>query len=170
MAHDHVSGHASPDEEYLETPPGSTYEHTDASVSPVVKFTLGLVVAAILIHFGLAGMYELMIRQSAQQEDVERRYPLATTGEDRLPPTPRLQQFPHNELYQFRLDEDRYLQSYGWENKEAGTVHIPISEAMRLTVERGLPVGSAEPAASPETLGTMPSDSSAGRTSERRRQ
>jgi hypothetical protein len=48
-------------------------------------------------------------------------------------------------------------------------VHIPIEEAMRLTVERGLPAQSGDPARS-SALGMMPADSSAGRTLEKRRQ
>lgn len=31
------------------------------------------------------------------------------------------------------------LTSYGWVDRPAGTVHIPIDEAIRLTAERGLP-------------------------------
>lgn len=170
MAHHDVTGHASPDDEYLETPPGSSYEHTDATVSPILKSLFWLVVAATLIHVGLGGMYELLIRQGVQQEDAERRYPLAATEEQRLPAAPQLQQFPSSELYQFRLDEERHLSSYGWENKAAGTVRIPIGEAMRLTVERGLPVRAADASQPATTPGMMPADSSSGRTSERRRQ
>ena len=36
------------------------------------------------------------------------------------------------------------LDSYGWVDKDAGVVRIPIDDAMRLTVERGLPRGAAE--------------------------
>ena len=53
-------------------------------------------------------------------------------------------------------------------NKDAGVVHIPIEEAMRLTVERGLP--SRRRATRRRTPGLMPSDASAGRAMERRRQ
>ena len=31
------------------------------------------------------------------------------------------------------------LDSYGWVDKNAGVVRIPIDEAMKLTLERGLP-------------------------------
>ncbi len=170
MAHHDVTGHASPDDEYLETPPGASYEHTDATVSLILKSLFWLVVAAALIHLGLGGMYELLIRQGVQQESGERRYPLAAPQTERLPPAPRLQQFPGGDLYRFRLDEERHLSSYGWENKEAGTVHIPIAEAMRLTVERGLPVHATDATQQAVTPGLMPADSSSGRTSERRRQ
>ena len=54
-------------------------------------------------------------------------------------------------------------------NREAGMVHIPIDEAMRLTLERGLL--SSRPAGEGQTTpGLMPADASAGRTMERRRQ
>ena len=82
---------------------------------------------------------------------------------------PRLQQHPPDELRTFRTDEATRLDSYGWENKAAGTVRIPIAEAMRLTVERGLPVQAVDPAQT-DGLGMMPADSSSGRTLERRRQ
>jgi hypothetical protein len=167
---DHAAGHhSSPDDEYASTPEGASYEHTDAAVAPVAKFLFWLFVAAIATHFGLAGVYKLMIDQGVQAEASERRYPLAASEETRLPPVPRLQQFPRNELYTFTRDERSRLTSYGWENKAAGTVHIPIAEAMRLTVERGLPVQAADPAQT-ATLGMMPADSSSGRTMEKRRQ
>jgi len=167
---DHSSGHhSSPDDEYAFTPEGAAYEHTDAAVGPVAKFLFWLFVAAVLTHFGLAGVYKLLVDQGVKQEASERRYPLAASEESRLPPVPRLQQFPHNELYRFSIEERDRLETYGWENKAAGTVHIPIEEAMKLTVERGLPVQAADPAQS-TTLGMMPADSSSGRTMERRRQ
>lgn len=168
MAHEHPFGHTSPDDEYRETPPGSTYEHTDANVRIIVKLLVWLAASAVVIHFGLGVMYDLLIRQATE---TEHPYPLAVAQEEPLPPAPRLQQFPRNELYQFRLEEETLLQRYGWMNREAGVVHIPIDEAMRLAVERGLltsrPPETAAPAAAP---GLMPADASSGRTTERRRQ
>jgi hypothetical protein len=167
--HPGAGHHSSPDDEYAFTPEGAGYEHTDAAVGPVAKFLFWLFVAAVLTHFGLAGVYKLMIDQGVKSEAGERRYPLAATEEQRLPPVPRLQQFPRNELFTFRTEERDRLETYGWENKAAGTVHIPIEEAMKLTVERGLPVQAVDPSLS-STLGMMPADSSSGRTLEKRRQ
>ena len=50
------------DDQYLETPPGSTYEHTDAQVGPMVKFAIWLVVSAVIVVVGLAAMYLLLVR------------------------------------------------------------------------------------------------------------
>ena len=169
MAHHPAAGHGSPDDEYAATPEGAAYEHTDAAVAPVAKFLVWLFIAAVLTHVGLAGVYKLMIDQGVASESSERRYPLAASEAPRLPPVPRLQQHPPDELRTFRTDETTRLDSYGWESKTAGTVRIPISEAMRLTVERGLPVQAVDQAQT-DGLGMMPADSSSGRTLERRRQ
>jgi hypothetical protein len=166
MAHEDVIGHGSPDDEYLETPPGSTYEHTDANVGIIVRFVVWLAVSAVVIHVGLGFLYQLFIDGSMI---TDQPYPLAVGQEERLPPAPRLQQFPQNEIYQFRIDENALLERYGWMNREAGIVHIPIEDAMRLTLERGM-LQSSAPTEPAQTPGLMPSDSSAGRTMERRRQ
>ena len=173
--------HGSADEEYYETPPGAGYEHTDASVWIIVKFGLWLAVSAIIIHIALGFLFGIFVKRS---EETSAEFPLATGQEHRLPAGARLQRFPENEFYDFRLKEEAVLGNYGWVNKETGVVRMPIAEAMRLTVERGLPVRAQQPAAAAPAgepaaqsapapqpaIGLMPADSSAGRTMERRRQ
>ena len=58
---EHALAHSSANDQYLETPPGSTYEHTDAHAGPMVKFAIWLVIAAIIVHVGLAAMYWLLL-------------------------------------------------------------------------------------------------------------
>jgi hypothetical protein len=166
-AHTHhdVIGHQSPDDEYLQTPPGSGYEHTDASVWIIGKFLLWLVVSAVIIHFGLALLFNLFAEQRVERD--QPRYPLAATEGPRVPPEPRLQRFPREDIMNFRLGEESRLQNYGWADKAAGTVHIPIQDAMRLMLERkALPSRPQDPARPPATS-AMPADSSGGRTVER---
>ncbi|PYR65120.1 MAG: hypothetical protein DMF88_20950 [Acidobacteria bacterium] len=168
--HHGVVGQQSPDDQYLETPPGSTYEHTDAHVGPMVKFALWLLLSAVIVHVGLAAMYWVLIRESTEKVESE-QYPLRVSAPPRLPAAPRLQQFPRNELYDFRVKEEQQLHSYGWVDKNAGTVHIPIDDAMRLVLERGVltsrPADTSQPA---EPVDVFPSDSSSGRVMEKRRQ
>src|SRR5262249_51448205 len=66
-------------------------------------------------------------------------FPLAAQQENRLPPEPRLQTNPRQDLSDLRSQEDQILGSYGWVDKNAGTVRIPIDQAMKLALERGLP-------------------------------
>ncbi len=164
------AGHPSADDQYLETPPGSTYEHTDAHAGPMVHFALWLAISAVIVHVGMAGMYGLLVRESTERVDTQ-RYPLAVNGPPRLPAEPRLQQFPRNELHDFRVEEDQQLHNYGWVDKNSGTVHIPIDAAMRLTLERGaLTTRPVDASTAQEKADVFPSDSSSGRVMEKRRQ
>jgi hypothetical protein len=168
--HADVAGHHSADDQYLETPPGAGYEHTDADAGVMVKFAFWLIVSAVIVHVGLGAMYWLMIRQAEEPADT-RRYPVATSLAPRLPPEPRLQQSGVNVLYGFRTKEDAELHSYGWVDKNAGTVHIPIDDAMRMMLDRGALTSRGADASKPaEPTEMMPSDSSSGRVLEKRRQ
>ena len=171
--HGHYSGPSEPlkpltaaDEQYMFTPEGAAYEHTDANIWQITKFGIWLLMTAIVVHLGMGAMYQMLIEQS--KVTGEQPYPLASTTEPRLPPEPRLQQFPESEYYQHYLTEQQRLQEYGWINKDEGVVRIPIADAMRLTLERGV-LQSAPQQTQVET-GLMPADSSSGRTMERRRQ
>jgi hypothetical protein len=188
--HDHDHGHesfgasyVSPDPEYAVTPPGAGYEHTDANVWIIVKFALWLVISAAIIHVGVVVMFGLFVEQ--RESAAEPEFPLAVGTELRLPAHPRLQRFPANEALETRQRDAAALETYGWVDQAAGTVRIPITEAMRLTVERGLlpyrppanpeaapgAAADADPSPAPAEASTfIPADSSSGRTSERRRQ
>lgn len=167
---EHVhTAHRTAEDQYLETPPGSGYEHTDAHVRPMIQFAIWLVASAIIVHVGLAGMYWLLIRESSERVETA-RYPLAVNAPPRLPAAPRLQQFPRNELYDFRTKEEQQLHTYGWVDKNSGTVHIPIDDAMRLMLERGALTTRPQDASQPAQADVFPSDSSSGRVMERRRE
>ena len=54
-------------------------------------------------------------------------------------PGPRLQVKPEADLAAFRAREDEELNHYGWIDRKAGVVRIPIERAMDLIAQRGLP-------------------------------
>lgn len=63
---------------------------------------------------------------------------LLTGGPERqLPPEPRLQTHPLQDLQALRAEEEALLGGYGWVDREAGTVRIPIERAIELLAERG---------------------------------
>jgi hypothetical protein len=78
--------------------------------------------------------------------------PATTAGQANIPvarttefPPPRLEVRPGASLAQFRAAEEVELNSYGWIDRNAGTVRIPIDRAMQLILERGLPdVGAGQ--------------------------
>jgi hypothetical protein len=48
-----------------------------------------------------------------------------------------------------RAHEKQVAESYGWVDQGAGVVRIPVSEAMKLIAQRGLPVRDASPVPPP---------------------
>ncbi len=56
-----------------------------------------------------------------------------------LPPEPRLEAVPGQQMQDLRSTEEKLLNSYGWVDKNAGITHIPISRAIDLLLQRGLP-------------------------------
>src|SRR5215831_15562320 len=93
--------HHSPDDQYLETPPGAGYEHTDAAIRPLVQFAIWLVISAILVHVVLAVGY-LYMKRSMETSQSAQQFPLAPEQSHRLPPAPQLQQIPSKEMFELR--------------------------------------------------------------------
>jgi len=54
-------------------------------------------------------------------------------------PNPQLQPDPRADMAKFYSEEMRWLNGSGWIDKAHGVTHIPISEAMRLVVQEGIP-------------------------------
>jgi hypothetical protein len=161
--------HRSPDDQYLETPPGAGYEHTDAAIKPLIQFAFWLVISALLVHVVLGIGYWYMVRSSATARGAQ-PFPLAAEQARRLPPAPQLQQIPSREMYELRTQQESDLHTYGWVDKTAGTVHIPIEDAMKMMLQQNkLPSRSVD-ASRAVPVDEFPSDSSAGRVLEKRRQ
>jgi len=112
------------------------HEDSDVDVKAIATFAIGLVVAAAIIH-GLVWL--LFVYFTNERATSARLFPLAATQESQLPPEPRLQTTPRLDLLEMRAHEDELLTGYSWVNKDAGVVRIPIDQAMRIVVERGLP-------------------------------
>ena len=123
-------------QDFSHATPAVHHETSDASVGAVFAFGAGLMITGVIVLFLawlLFGYFKGPDAGSGARE-----FPLALEQQNRLPPEPRLQTNPRKDLIDLRAKEDKVLYSYGWVDKNAGVVRIPITEAMKLTVERGL--------------------------------
>jgi hypothetical protein len=118
--------------------PHVRHEASDIDFGLVLTFALGLVGATPLILFTVWLLFGYLTTR--ENRPVQREFPLAAQQENRLPPEPRLQTNPRQDLDDMRAEEDRTLTTYGWVDRDAGIVRIPIEEAMKLVVSRGLGV------------------------------
>ena len=113
------------------------HEESDVNIRAIFGFGLALIAVAVVVHVLIFGLFQLF--EARDGVKVAAKYPLAASQGHREPPEPRLQTDPRQDLADMRAKEDEVLGSYGWVDKNAGVVRIPIDAAMKLTLERGLP-------------------------------
>ena len=151
--------HETPDVSFI-TNPDVAHEESDVAVKPLLWFVGGLTAFTIVVCVVVLLMFIYFQRREESQE--LEASPLARQGAERLPPEPRLQLAPgfgvttddgqkHDLYYKpnqehvpqpqseylvVRDEWRRELEDYGWADQQAGTVRIPIDDAMRLYLQR----------------------------------
>jgi hypothetical protein len=94
-----------------------------------------VILGAVLTHFKKVGL-------TADAAIKERGVvPSAMSGRPYFP-SPHEQFSPQLDLQAFQAEQNRDLNTYGWIDKKAGVVRIPIDRAMNLLLQRGLPTRS----------------------------
>jgi hypothetical protein len=122
------------------------YETRDVTLHTMVYSGLGL---AVLVLLGFLASWFVFRYYVRAQKLGPPASPFDNTRT--LPPPPRLQVHPAEDLKAYRAKEDATLDSYGWADKSAGVVRIPIERAMELSLQRGFPVRKAGEAAEGNT-------------------
>lgn len=118
------------------------HEKTDVSVKAILWLAAGVALGALVVHLGL---WVLLGAFNVRANSTDPQPPLLAK-EQPSPPEPRLQSSPMLDFEEYRLKEEHKLNSYGWADAEKKSVRIPVSRAMDLIAERGLPeVPAAEP-------------------------
>jgi hypothetical protein len=113
------------------------HEASDVDIRAVFGFGAVLIVVALLINLVTYALFRYF--DAREGRPVTAQYPLAVGQDGRVPPEPRLQTNPRQDLADLRAKEDETLTTYGWVDRNEGVVRIPIEEAIKLTLERGLP-------------------------------
>ena len=132
-------------EQPVRSNPEVRFEKTDVDAGALLKAGFVIVAVTVGVVFFLYWLYFVFVRQEASRQP-----PPPVLKPDRsvlAPPPPLLQTGPPLDLRTFRDQEDGILRSYGWVDKEKDVVRIPIEEAMRLVVSRGVgPLAAPSPA------------------------
>jgi len=114
------------------------YEREDLSPRGIFAFLIGLALVGVLIHFTLKGMYGYLETYEKQHQPPLNSRKVSNADIARFP-QPRLETNESLEINDFRLQEEKKLNSYGWIDQKAGIARIPIDRAMQLLAQRGLP-------------------------------
>jgi hypothetical protein len=131
-------------------------ESSDLNIRPIVWFLVSLTVSTIVIFALMTGLFDVF--ESRVKKAEGKPSPLAGERE-RIAPEPRLQLAPSRieqvegkegpdlqddhplvEMARIRGEENAKLNSYSWVDEKNGVVRIPIDEAKKLLLKRGLPM------------------------------
>jgi len=154
------------------------YEREDFSTATVVGSLIGLVVMCVVSFVIVVGMYKYLEKTQMEHAASSPMVPMKADTRHMTPaidkngqadmaadpmevqafPKPRLQRDDVEEMHDQLYSEESQLQSYGWVDQDAGQARIPVSRAMELIAERGLPVRAVapEPVAAPASSAPVP--------------
>jgi len=113
------------------------HETTDAEIGPLVRFAVFLTATVIVSALVVIGLYKYL--DERERAEKAGRYPLAAGSVRPLPPPPRLQTYPFDDIKELRKAENKVLDHYAWVDQNAGVVQIPIERAIDVLAEKGLP-------------------------------
>jgi hypothetical protein len=117
--------------------------HQDIHFERTDIFARGVVIAGasvlggVWIIFGLVYLCFVFLANH-RAETSPPPLPIEAHGNP-MPPEPRLQESPRQDLKEMRKREDWQLNHYSWMDKSKGTVAIPIERAMEIIAQQGIP-------------------------------
>jgi len=125
--------------------PGSTHslpvEGDGINYRGIVWFVVILAITTACCQVLMWGLFRVLDNRAAQADAAAPPPPLARPALTEPPPPNLLFNLdePGN-LQKYRESEELRLTTYGWVDRNAGRVRIPIERAKTLLLERGLPV------------------------------
>jgi hypothetical protein len=142
------------------------HEHSDVNVRSLL-LSAAAMAAVVLFTFGAMWvMFHALEDMAAKRDPVLSPHALPA---GQLPPAPRIEDNLNEPgmLRKHRAMEAETLNSYGWENQQDGVARLPIAEAKKLLLQRGLPYRADGP--TDAWLGTRSTGPARGESSSGRR-
>jgi hypothetical protein len=107
---------------------------TDVDVSRIFQLGAGLAgivaVVAVLVQLSLGAIARRPFAGESRRSPLARETP---------PPEPRLQTSPAGDMEAMRARDRARLQTYGWVDRAHGVVRVPVEEAKKIVLRKGLP-------------------------------
>ena len=113
------------------SPNGAGHEQSEVSVRLIVVSLGFLAIFTFIICLLVVGIFRYFHSYYGTDEAVRLAQPV-------IPPEPRIEVAPYEQLQQLRAREDHILSTYAWIDKDAGTVRVPIDRAIDLLAAKGL--------------------------------
>jgi hypothetical protein len=130
--------------------PDVSFEKTDVSTPPILKFLVYLGIGVVLSYVLTLGVYRGL--KSYWTSTYTPPLPSRIEAGPTMPPEPRLQGMPGHltdpqQDWREKLERDTEANTkLAWVDERSGIAQIPVKDAMQLIVEKGLPAVTPLPA------------------------
>ncbi len=114
------------------SPNGAGHEQSEVSVRLIVVSLAFLAVSTFVILLMVVGIFRYFYDTNSTAEATRLSQPV-------VPPEPRIEVAPYEQLQQLRIKEDHILNSYAYVDKQGGVVRVPITQAIDMLAAKGLP-------------------------------
>ncbi len=114
------------------SPNGAGHEQSEVSVRLIVVSLAFLAVATAIVFVLVVGIFRYFYASYSTEEATRLSQPV-------VPPEPRIEVAPYEQLQQLRIKEDHILNSYAYVDKATGVVRVPIDRAIDMLAAKGLP-------------------------------
>jgi hypothetical protein len=108
---------------------GAGHEKREVDVRIIIETLIGLTVSVVAACVIVWIVFFVFKTKNPDRLSAE-------AGLTQVPPAPRLQVHPSEELTALRSSEEQILNSYRWVDPKTGIVHIPIQKAMDEVVSK----------------------------------
>jgi hypothetical protein len=113
------------------SPNGAGHEQSEVSVRLIVVSLAFLAVATLVVLLLVVGIFRYFYDTNGTAEATRLAQPV-------VPPEPRIEVAPYEQLQQLRAKEDHVLSTYAFVDKSSGTVRVPIDKAIDLLANKGV--------------------------------
>ena|SRR5579864_2500662 len=110
---------------------GSGHEHKEVDVRLILGSLFALLIGAFLACLLTVGIFQFFHHTYLPDQ--------AASLPQAVPPEPRVEEKPWQQLQNVRAFEDHVLSSYAVIDKKEGTVRVPIDRAIDMLAQKGLP-------------------------------
>jgi hypothetical protein len=111
------------------------FEARDVSTRGLLYFLLAVGIFLIITAFVVVGLFSHYEKSDLPRPEVRSLFGSARP----LPPAPRIQVAPGDDIQNYREAEQQFLSSSGWIDQKNGIARISIDRAMELLLRNGLP-------------------------------
>ena len=123
------------------------FESSDIDTRTILAYMLYLAISVAAAFLISVFIFKFLTKMSAESDTP--MVPVHRGIGPTVPSAPYLQGVPYSpddpqlDLRNKRAEDEAANEKYGWINQQAGIAQIPVDEAMKIIVAKGLPVAAA---------------------------